>query len=323
MLFRVLGLSLCLAAATLTSAAFAQSDYPARPVTVIVPLPAGSAADGVARVVLPAAEKFLGQGFVIENEGGAASIPGTTRAAQADPDGYTLLWGTVATQAANPNMFNDLPYDPGKDFTAVARTAGQSLFLAVPTASGIESVEQLIAEAKKRGNMTYASAGVGTSAHLNAELFQMAAGIQLRHIPYQAGSQSVLDLMRGEVDMMFYSLSQFQPGLQTGELRLLAVASPERSSFQPDLPTLQELGYQVDFTSWYGLYARAGTPPEDVAKLADAVNKALAEPDVIKALEATGTFAYPTATPAEFEEFTNVQRQRYADLIEARGIPKN
>ncbi|NTA40207.1 Bug family tripartite tricarboxylate transporter substrate binding protein [Agrobacterium salinitolerans] len=319
---KLIGLSLCLALG-MGSAAFAQQDYPNRPIHMIVPLPAGSAADGVARIVLPAAEKYLGQPFIVENEGGAASIPGTARAAKAAPDGYTLLWGTVATQVSNPNMFKTLPYDPAKDFTAVARVVGQSMILAVPTSSKIDSVAQFVTKAREAGNLSYASAGIGTSAHLCAELLKLKTGIKLRHIPYQGGTQSVLDLMRGETSMMFYSLAQFQPGLQSGELKLLGVAGEQRSKFVPDLPTLKEQGFDVVLTSWYGVYARSGTPPTIVDKVADAINKALKDPGVIAALDKTGSEVYATATPAEYQAFTDAERKRYGDLVQAAGIPKS
>lgn len=319
---RLMGLSLGFMLA-LGAAAFAQQDYPSRPIHVVVPLPAGSAADGVARIVLPAAEKYLGQPFIIENEGGAASIPGTARAAKAVPDGYTLLWGTVATQVSNPNMFKALPYDPARDFTAVARVAGQNMILAVPTSSKIDNVAAFVDKAKQAGNMSYASAGIGTSAHLCAELLKLRTGIKLRHIPYQGGTQSVLDLMRGETDMMFYSLAQFQPGLQSGELKLLGVAGEKRSKFTPDLPTLKEQGFDVVLTSWYGVYARSGTAPDIVDKLADAINKALQQPGVVEALDKIGTEAYATSTPAEYQAFTDSERKRYGEIIDAAGIPKS
>ncbi len=317
---KFIGLSLGIAVA-MASFAVAQ-DYPTRPIHVIVPLPAGSAADGIARIVLPAAEKILGQPIIIENEGGAASIPGTSRAAKADPDGYTLLWGTVATQVSNPNMFKALPYDPAKDFTAVARVVGQSMILAVPASSGVESVDQLVEKAKETGNLSFASAGIGTSAHLCSELLKLRTGTKLRHIPYQGGSQSVLDLMRGEIDMMFYSLAQFQPGVQSGELKLLAIAGDKRSQFVPDLPTMKELGYDVVMTSWYGVYAPTGTPAAAVDKVAAAINEALQQPKVIETLKNTGSEVYPTASPAEYQAFTDAERARYAELIEAAGIPK-
>lgn len=296
--------------------------YTTKPVRVIVPLDAGSSADGIARQVLPTAAKHLGQPIVIENEGGAASISGTVRASKAAPDGYTYLFGTVATHAANPNMFKALPYDPVKDFTAVARVAGQSLVMAVPSTSPAKSVSEFVTLAKGGKTLKYASAGIGTSAHLSAELLKLRTSINMKHVPYKGGPQPVLDLMRGEVDMMFYSFLSFQPGIQSKELRLLGVAGVSRTSFMPELPTLKELGFDVVVTAWYGVFAPAGTPPEFIAKLSDALNKALADPEVIKSLTATGTDVYPSKSPAEFGEFQRSEMARYKVMIDAAGIPK-
>jgi tripartite-type tricarboxylate transporter receptor subunit TctC len=149
------------------------------------------------------------------------------------------------------------------------------------------------------------------------------SGISLRHIPYEGGSAAVLDLMRGETDMMFYSLSQFQPGLQSGELTLLATTGEERSIFTPELPTMRELGYDdVLVSSWYALFAPAGTPEDYINTLFDALNEALADPEVVAALENTGTEVWTSKSPAEFGEFLTTERKRYADLIEAIGLEK-
>jgi len=296
-------------------------DYPSRPIDVIVPLPAGSAADGVARIVLPKLEEILGQPMIIENIGGAAHIPGMVRASEQEPDGYHLLWATIADFSSNPHLYADLPYDPA-DFDPVGRASAQTLIMAVPTSSGITSPEQLVEKAKTE-SLSYASTGIGNSNHLLGEMLMRDAGITLRHIPYEGGSAAVLDLMRGETDVMFYSLSQFQPGLQTGELTLLAITAEQRSTFTPDLPTMKELGYDdVLVSSWYGLFAPAGTPPEYIDRLFEALNEALADPEIVAALEQTGTEVWTSQSPAEFEEFLDTERARYSDLIEAIGLEK-
>lgn len=296
-------------------------DYPNRPIDVIVPLPAGSAADGVARIVLPKLEEILGQPLIIENIGGAAHLPGMARASEQEPDGYHLLWATIADFSSNPNLYAELPYDPA-DFAPIGRASAQTLIMAVPTSSGITSPEQFV-EKSKSESLSYASTGIGNSNHLLGEMLMRDAGISLRHIPYQGGSAAVLDLMRGETDMMFYSLSQFQPGLQSGELTLLAITADQRSSFTPDLPTMQELGYEdVLVSSWYALFAPAGTPAEYIDKIFDALNQALADPEIIAALKQTGTEVWASKSPKEFGEFLAAERARYGDLIEAIGLEK-
>lgn len=296
-------------------------DYPSRPIDVIVPLPAGSAADGVARIVLPAMEKILGQPMIIENIGGAAHIPGMVRASEQEPDGYHLLWATIADFSANPHLYKDLPYS-ADDFDPIGRASAQTLIMAVPTASGITSPAQFVEKAKTE-SLSYASTGIGNSNHLLGEMLMRDAGIKLRHIPYEGGSEAVLDLMRGETDIMFYSLSQFQPGLQTGELTLLAITADQRSVFTPDLPTMKELGYDdVLVSSWYAMFAPKGTPPEYIDKIFAALNQALADPEVVAALEKTGTEVWTSESPAEFGEFLTAERTRYGDLIAAIGLEK-
>ncbi|KRA53086.1 Bug family tripartite tricarboxylate transporter substrate binding protein [Devosia sp. Root635] len=296
-------------------------DYPTRAIDVIVPLPAGSAADGVARIVLPKMEEILKQPMVIENIGGAAHIPGMVRASEQDPDGYHLLWATIADFSSNPNLYADLPY-AAEDFAPIGRASAQTLIMAVPTASGITTPAEFVEKAKNE-SLSYASTGIGNSNHLLGEMLMRDAGISLRHIPYEGGSAAVLDLMRGETDMMFYSLSQFQPGLQSGELTLLAITAEQRSVFTPDLPTMQELGYDdVLVSSWYALFAPAGTPEDYIDTLFDALNQALADPEVVAALEQTGTEVWTSGSPAEFAEFLATERGRYAALVEAIGLEK-
>lgn len=296
-------------------------DYPDRAIDVIVPLPAGSAADSVARIVLPKMEEILNQPMVIENIGGAAHIPGMVRASEQEPDGYHLLWATIADFSSNPNLYADLPY-AAEDFAPIGRASAQTLIMAVPTASGITTPAEFVEKAMSE-NLSYASSGIGNSNHLLGEMLMRDAGISLRHIPYEGGSAAVLDLMRGETDMMFYSLSQFQPGIQTGELTLLAITADQRSGFTPDLPTMQELGYDDVFvSSWYALFAPAGTPEEYINILFDALNQALADPEVVAALEQIGTEVWISDSPSEFSQFLTTERSRYADLIEAIGLEK-
>jgi tripartite-type tricarboxylate transporter receptor subunit TctC len=305
----------------LGGAAHAADDYPTRPIDVIVPLPAGSAADGVARIVLPKVEEILGQPLVIENIGGAAHLPGMARASEQEPDGYYLLWATIADFSSNPNLYAELPYSPS-DFAPIGRVSAQSLIMAVPTSSGIDSVEEFVEKARGQ-SLAYASTGIGNSNHLLGEMLMQDAGIEMRHIPYEGGSPAVLDLMRGEIDVMFYSLSQFQPGIQSGELKLLGITAGQRSKFLPDLPTMQEMGYgDVLVTSWYALFAPAGTPQEYIDTVFNALDEALQDPEIVAALEATGTEVWASESPAEFAEFLAAEQDRYARLVDAIGLEK-
>lgn len=320
MLSALVSVTAMTATSALAGAAMAD-DYPSRPIDVIVPLPAGSAADGVARIVLPKVEEILGQPLVIENIGGAAHIPGMSRASQQEPDGYHLLWATIADFSSNPNLYAELPYDPA-DFDPIGRVSAQSLIMAVPTSSGINSADEFVAKAKME-SLAYASTGIGNSNHLLGEMLMQNTGIKLRHIPYEGGSAAVLDLMRGELDVMFYSLSQFQPGVQSGELKLLGITASQRSKFLPDLPTMMEMGYgDVLVTSWYGMFAPAGTPKEYIDKVFAALKQALEDPEIVAALEKTGTEVWASDSPEEFADFLLKERTRYGKLIDSIGIKK-
>ncbi|MES2944804.1 MAG: tripartite tricarboxylate transporter substrate binding protein [Pseudomonadota bacterium] len=314
--------SLLAAVAFLVCGASVQAaDYPERAINVIVPIPAGSAADGIARIVFPAMEKILGKPMVIENIGGAAHIPGMVRAARQEADGYNVLWATIADFSANPNVYARLPYAP-KDFDPVGRAAAQSLIMAVPSSSGINSAKELVAMAKTK-SLSFASTGIGNSNHLLGEMLMQNTGIKLRHIPYQGGSEAVLSLMRGEVDVMFYSLSQFQPGLQSNQIKLLGITSEQRSKFLPELPTMREQGYtNVLLSSWYGLFVPAGTPEKYREKLFTTLNQVLSTPAVIEALKKTDTEVWTSKSPKEFEEFLAAERTRYGKLVDDIGLKK-
>lgn len=317
----LLSLMTAAALAAAGSAAHAQG-YPNKPIRLIIPAPPGGAADQIARVVMPVAMKHLGQQIVIEAEGGAASIPGTARASKAPNDGYTWLFGHVGTQVVNPYLFNNLPYDPAKDFVEVARIAAQALILAVPASSPAKTVKEFVDLAKEGKVTKYGSPGPGTSAHLSAARLGVVSGTQLRHIPFPSAPQAVLALSRGEIDAMFFAYAGFLPQLQANTVRLLGIATENRSRFIPDLPTMKEQGYDVLITSWYGIFMPAGAPKEAVEKAADALNKAMADPDVIRQLNTAGTEDFPSKSPEDFTAFVKSERERYKAVIEAAGVPK-
>jgi tripartite-type tricarboxylate transporter receptor subunit TctC len=314
-------LGLVLTAALSATAAQAQT-YPNKPIRLIVPLVAGSAADGTARIVMPAVSKRLGQPIVIENEGGAGAIPGTTRASKAAPDGYTLLQCNPSSAVVNELIYKSLPYDPVNDFIPVANTSAQALIMAVPATSPIKSVKEFVDAWKAGKAERYASLGPGTSAHLAAERLKVLVGKDLKHIPFPPGPQAPLALGRGELDMMFYGLASFQPGLQSGTVRLIGIAMPQRSALTPDLPTMREQGYDVVIQAWYGVCAPKGTPKDIVDKLASAINETVNDPEIIKQLNAAGTDAAPTKSAADFADFIAKERETYTDIVAKAGIPK-
>lgn len=311
-----------LGSVALISAAHAQADYPNKPIRLIVPLVAGSAADGTARIVMPEVSKRLGQPVVIENEGGAGAIPGAARAAKAAPDGYTLLQCNPSTAVVNPLIYNSLPYDPVNDFVPVANTSAQALIMAVPESSPYKTVKDFVAAWKEGKVKNYASLGPGTSAHLVAERMKTLTGLDLKHIPFPPGPQAPLALGRGEIDMMFYGLASFQPGLQSKTIRLIGIAMPERSALTPDLPTLREQGYDAVIQAWYGVCAPKGTPKAIVDKLAKAIIDTVNDPAVIKKLNDAGTDAAPSKSAEDFAAFIDSERTLYKDLVAKAGVPK-
>jgi tripartite-type tricarboxylate transporter receptor subunit TctC len=311
------------AAASLASAALAQGDFPNRPIRLIVPLVAGSAADGTARIIMPEVSKRLGQPIIIENEGGAGAIPGATRAARAAPDGYTLLQCNPSISVVNQLILNSLPYDPVNDFIPVSNTSAQALIMAVPASSPHRSLKDFIDAWRAGRAEKYASLGPGTSAHLAAERLKSLVGRDLRHIPFPPGPQGVLALGRGELDMMFYGLASFMPALQAGTIRLIGIAMPERSALTPDLPTLREQGYDVVIQAWYGICAPKGTPKPIVDRLARAIIDAVNDPEVVKRLNAAGTDAAPSKSAEDFAQFIQAERDYYRDIVAKAGISRN
>ncbi|MDH2234734.1 tripartite tricarboxylate transporter substrate binding protein [Pigmentiphaga sp. GD03639] len=282
-----LALACAFAGHPLTAAA---QDYPSRPVQLIVPFAPGGAIDQMARAMGAALSRELGQPIVIENKPGAGGNIGAEQVARAAPTGYVLLVGTSATHGVNPSLYAKLPYDAVKDFVPVAHWGSVPNVLAVNAASSIRSVEDLVAQAKREpGKLTYGSAGNGTSLHLAGELFKQAAKVDLVHVPYRGGAPASLDLLAGNITMMFDTVAVSLPNLRAGKTRALAVAAPARHFALPDVPTFAEKGYpSVVSATWAGVFAPAGTPAAVVQKLEDANRRALEDPAVAEVMRKTG-----------------------------------
>ncbi len=265
-------------------------DYPNQTVKIVVPFVAGGGVDVVARIVAPRLGEELGQSVIIENRGGAGGALGAAAVAQAPADGYTLLVGTGSTHGTNSNVYARLSYDPVRDFVPVVLLSSSPLLLIVPQASPAKSVGDLIALGRGRpGGLSFASYGTGSINHLGAELFNSMAKMEASHVPYRGSAPAMTDLIAGRIDYMFDGVSTSLGYLQSGTIRVLGVAGPNRSPVLPDLPTISEAGLPgYDTMVWFGLFAPAGTPKPIVELVNRKTNAVLASPRVKESLEKLG-----------------------------------
>jgi tripartite-type tricarboxylate transporter receptor subunit TctC len=265
-------------------------DYPNQTVKIVVPFVAGGGVDVVARIVAPRLGEELGQSVIIENRGGAGGALGAAAVAQAPADGYTLLVGTGSTHGTNSNVYARLSYDPVRDFVPVVLLSSSPLLLIVPQASPAKSVGELIALGRGRpGELSFASYGTGSINHLGAELFNSMAKMEANHVPYRGSAPAMTDLIAGRIDYMFDGVSTSLGYLQSGTIRVLGVAGPNRSPVLPDLPTISEAGLPgYDTMVWFGLFAPAGTPKPIVELVNRKTNAVLTSPRVKEGLEKLG-----------------------------------
>ncbi len=287
MIYRLLkrrtALALAASAATflaLGSAVQAQS-FPDRTITLVVPFAAGGSTDVVARVIAQKMGDELGQQIVVENVAGAGGNLGADRVARAEPDGYTILMGTVATHALNPLILKTKPYDPEKDFAPISLLVVVPNVLVVNPQLPVNTVADLIALVKAEPDKyAYASSGNGTPLHLSGELFKAMTGISMQHVPYKGSGPALNDLLGNQVSIMFDNLPSSSGHIKSGTLKALGVTTAERASSFPDIPTIAETVPGYETYTWNALFAPAGTPPEAVDKLNAAAKKALADPSV-------------------------------------------
>jgi len=319
---RLLVRLVALVALTLSPMAHAQP-YPARPIRLIVPDAPGGSPDQLARLLAKALSESLGQQVFVDNRPGAAGVLATDTAAKAPPDGYTIAMTTTAIYAILPNLKKDLPYDPVKDFIPVSRIATASNVLVVNVSLPAKSVAELIQYAKQRpGELNYASAGVGSPAHLAGEMLNLLAGIKLTHIPYKGSAPALLDVIAGNAQIMITSPIAAGAHMNNGRVRALATTGTERNPALPDLPTVAETVPGYEITQSWGIAVPAGTPPAIVTRLADEIGKAMRQPDVRDKVQATG--AVPVGdSPQAFTAFMAKERQRLGDVIAKSGIVLN
>src|SRR5258706_8573282 len=295
--------------------------YPTQPVRLIVPFPAGGAIDVIARTMTNAMTKPLGQPIVVDNRPGAGGNIGADAVAKAKPNGYTLLVGTSATHGANPALYPGIPYNARSDFIPVACWGGMPNVLVVSKASGITSLEQLIAAAKKDPDkLTYGSAGNGTSLHLAGEMFQRTAGVKLVHVPYKGGAPAITDLLGGQITMLFDTVTVSLPNIQAGKVVPLAVAATQRHFALPNVPTFAEKGFPaVESGTWAGVFAPKGTAETIVGKLAAASATAHKDPDVEKTFPTNGVQPCPMS-PQEFARFVDREIVKWGRVVNEAKI---
>ena len=310
-------LALSLAAAGLP--AFAQA-YPSKPIRLVVGFAPGGAADTVARAIGDQLGRVLGQPIVIENRAGAGSSIAAENVAKSPPDGYSMLIASPASISVNPALNPKLGYKPS-DLVPITKVSSSPLVIVVNPATGINSVKELVAEAKKSpGKLNYATSGVGSAPHFGAASFSQAAGVQMVHVPYKGGSPAVMSLVAGDTQLSFATPPSVLPMVKAGRLKALAITSPERSSLMPEIPGMVEAGmpdYSLSF--WYGFFVPAGTPPEIVRKLFDATIAAAQRPEVKAALAREGTEVALSASPAEFASFVAEDSKFWVKLAKDSG----
>ena len=316
-----------LAALWATPAAWAQSGWPTKPVKIVVPFAAGGTTDILARAIAPELSKAFGQQFIVDNRAGAGGNVGADIVGHSAPDGYTLLMGTVGTHGINRALYPKLPYDPIKDFVPI------TLVAAVPNVMemnaerakqlGITDVQSFIKYAKAHpGKLNMASSGNGTSIHLAGELFKSMTGVFMTHVPYRGSGPALMDMVAGNMDVMFDNLPSSMQQIKGGKLLPLAVTSAKRSRALPNVPTVEEAGGAAlkgyEASSWFGLLAPAGTPADIVTRVQQETAKALASPTVKEKLEAQG--AEPGGiTSAEFAKMIDAEHLKWAKVVKASG----
>lgn len=294
--------------------------YPNRPIKLVVADAAGGAPDQLGRLVTENLSKNLGQSVVVENRPGAGGVLGAELAAKSAPDGYTLLLTTTAIYAILPNLRKNLPYDPVKDFVPITRIATASNVLVVNNELPAKNITQLVKLAKEQpGALNYASAGVGTPAHLAGEMLNLLADIKVVHVPYKGAAPALTDVIAGNAQYIITSPLAAGAHMNGGRVRALATTGTERNPALPDLPTIAETVPGYEITQTWGIVVPAGTPPEIVNKLSAEIAKVMHQADVKAKVLATG--ATPVGdSPAEFEAFMAKERQRLGDVITKRGI---
>src|SRR5688572_2085276 len=304
----------------LPSTALHAQIYPAKSIRMVVPFPAGGFSDVFGRILSGKMNESWGQSVVVENRPGAGGNIGADVVAKAPPDGYTLVMGTIGTHAINATLFSKLPYDPVRDFTAVAFVVEAEGLLVVHPSLPVKSAKDLIALARSRpGQLSYASAGAGTTSHLAGEVFKTMAKVDITHVPYKGNVPAIADLMSGETQMLFATLPTVLPQVKAKRLRGVAVLGSKRSAALPEMPTLSESGVKgFEVNNWTGLLAPAGTPAATVSRLNAEALRVMQLPEVQARLPREG-LRHVAMTPQQFGDFVKAEKEKWAPIVKATG----
>ena len=310
-----------LAALAFATASAADDDYPSKPVRIVVPFAPGGSTDVVARILADKLGAEFKQTFVVENRAGASGNIGADVVAKAPPDGYTLLMGTTGVLAINKYLFTNMAFDPERDFVPVSYTSLITNILVVNPQVPARTVPDLVRLAQEKpGGLTFASSGAGSSTHLSGELFKSLAGVNILHIPYKGSSQALVDVIGGQVTMLFDNAPSSMPFIEQGKLRAIAVTSMKRLPNLPDVPTIDEAGVKgYESLSWSGIMAPLGTPRPVIDKLNAAIERALHAEDVRRKFAALGIEAVG-GPPEAFARHIRAESEKWGRLVKAANI---
>jgi tripartite-type tricarboxylate transporter receptor subunit TctC len=320
------GLALIFSAMLLMSAhaAKAQESFPTRPINLLVTTAAGGANDLVARALAERLSEALRQPVVIENQPAGNGGVAAAQVAKAAPDGHTLIMVVDSTLTVNPHLYRNLPYDPFRDFAPISAVSRLPLVMVINASANPTNVQELIALAKASpGKLNYASTGVGTQLHVGMELFKLVTKTDIVHVPYRATTGAMADLMGGRIDVVLIGQSSAKALVESGKLRILALAAAQRSPLMPEVPTMEEAGVAgCEVSSWFGLLAPARTPPAIIDRLSRAVKQAAADARFVAALSPQG-MQIIAATPEETAAAMRADSKKWGDVIAATGITVN
>jgi tripartite-type tricarboxylate transporter receptor subunit TctC len=308
-----------IAFASLLATTVAAQTFPSKSIRIVAPFPPASVADVLARPIAQKMNEAWGQPVIVDNRVGAAGNVGSEVVAKAPPDGYTLLLGTIGTNAINDALYSKMAYNVRTDFAPITIVANAHLLLVMHPSVPVRTVKEVIALAKAHpGKLNFGSAGAGTTPHLAGEMFKYLAGVSMTHIAYRGSPQSAIDLMAGRLDLIFANGSASLPHIRTGRMRLIAISAARRDPAMPDVPTIAETVPGFEMAPWWGLFAPAGTPREVIARLNAETVRILALPDV-KANYANLGLTAASNTPEQFSGYIQEEIVRWAKVVKASG----